>query len=130
MSHIRTELDAPPVRASDAERDQAAEFLRAAFTEGRLTRAEFDERLAAVYAAKTRASLNGLTGDLPEAVATHSPIASRETAAGADINLCLLLCLLFAFPPAGITYWILTARRQAQAAVPGRSLVPDASAGR
>jgi hypothetical protein len=31
------------------------------------------------------------------------------------------VCLLVAFPPAGIAYWIVTARRQAQAAVPGRS---------
>lgn len=58
------------------------------------------------------------------------PLLPPEPGAGARPDWCLLLCLLFAFPPAGITYWILTARRQAQAAVPGRSLVPDASAGR
>jgi len=46
----------PAVRASDAERDQAAEILRVAYAEGRLTRAELDERSGAAYAARTRAT--------------------------------------------------------------------------
>ena len=50
MSHMHYEDGAPPVRASDAERDEAAEVLRAAFSEGRLTRTELDERLTAAYA--------------------------------------------------------------------------------
>lgn len=54
----------PAVRASDAERDQAADILRVAYAEGRLTRAELDERTGAAYAAKTRADLCDLTGDL------------------------------------------------------------------
>jgi hypothetical protein len=37
--------------------------------------------------------------------------------------------LLVAFPPAGIAYWIVTAHRQAQAAVPERSPLPGATAG-
>jgi DUF1707 SHOCT-like domain len=68
MSNIHNESGAPSVRASDAERDQAAEVLRAAFAEGRVTRAELDERLAAAYAAKTHDDLRDLTGDLPGAV--------------------------------------------------------------
>src|SRR6478609_1347896 len=117
MNHIHTEPGAPLVRASDAERDQAAELLRAAFAEGRLTRAELDERLAVAYAAKTRADLGGLTGDLPgaviaEAMAAGRPLAAdlpavnRGTGASVHLNLCLLLCLLFLFPPAGIAYGI------------------------
>ncbi|MGH3192730.1 MAG: DUF1707 SHOCT-like domain-containing protein [Streptosporangiaceae bacterium] len=126
MSQALTISGAPPVRASDAERDQAAEILRAGFAEGRLSRAELDERLTAAYAAKTRADLRDLTSDLPGTVAA-SPAPDRQPTAilpvpypdpqsGTCLGLdrCLLLCLLFAFPPAGIVYWILTACRQAQ----------------
>jgi DUF1707 SHOCT-like domain len=44
---VHSETGAPAVRASDAERDEAAEVLRAAFAEGRLIRTELDDRLAA-----------------------------------------------------------------------------------
>jgi hypothetical protein len=124
MSQTLTISGAPPVRASDAERDQAAEILRAGYADGRLSRAELDERLTAAYAAKTRADLHDLTSDLPGAV---SPPATRDrpvTAAlpfedpgsgtGTQLNVCLLLCLLLTCPPAGIAYWILTARRVRQ----------------
>jgi hypothetical protein len=125
MSHMHNEAGALSVRASDAERDEAAEALRAAFAEGQLARAELDERLAAAYAAKTRADLVGLTGDLPGAVPGAVTAYDRppgvDHGPGMQLNLCLLLCLLFAFPPAGIAYaiyWIVTARRQPQ--LPGR----------
>lgn len=121
MSSIHNESGAPSVRASDAERDQAAEVLRAAFAEGRLTRTELDERLAVAYAAKTHADLRDLTGDLPGAVPAEATAYDRlpvvDHRPGMHLNLCLLLCLLFAFPPAGIAYaicWIVTARRQPQ----------------
>ena len=121
MSHMHDEAGAPPVRASDAERDEAAEVLRAAFSEGRLTRTELDERLTAAYAAKSRADLQGLTGDLPGAVPEVATAYDRLPAGvhgpGMPLNPCLLLCLLLAFPPAGIAYavyWIVTARRQPQ----------------
>lgn len=55
------------MRTSDAEREKVAEILRAAMTEGRLTLAEGEERLAAAYAAKYRDELGPLTGDLPDA---------------------------------------------------------------
>jgi DUF1707 SHOCT-like domain len=54
------------VRASDAEREQYAQILRAAMTEGRLTLEEGEERLAQVYAAKYRDELGPLTADLPD----------------------------------------------------------------
>jgi hypothetical protein len=53
-------------RASDAEREQYAQIVRAAMTEGRLTLAEGEERLAGVYAAKYRDELAPLTTDLPD----------------------------------------------------------------
>ncbi|WP_200904117.1 DUF1707 domain-containing protein [Nocardiopsis sp. RV163] len=53
------------MRVSDAERDQAAEVLREAAAQGRITLDELDERLNAVYAAKTYADLEPVTADLP-----------------------------------------------------------------
>src|SRR3954447_10077226 len=41
------------LRASDADRDQVAALLSAAYAEGRLTREEHDERLEQVIVAKT-----------------------------------------------------------------------------
>lgn len=122
MSQAQATSGGSLVRASDAERDQAAEILRAGYAEGRLGRAELDERIAAAYAAKTRADLRDLTSDLPGAASAPAagdhpapavlPILDPESGTGPGPNWCLLLCLLFAFPPAGIIYWILTARRQ------------------
>jgi hypothetical protein len=126
MSQAQAVPGEAAVRASDVERDQVAEILRSAYADGRLTRDELDERITGAYAAKTRAGLRDLTGDLPGAIqaavagygrppAAGLPVVGPGPDNGAHINLCLMLCLLIAFPPAGIAYviyWILTARRQ------------------
>jgi Domain of unknown function (DUF1707) len=54
-----------PIRASDQERESVVGVLRDAFTDGRLTYDEFEERMAAAYAAKTWTDLRELTSDLP-----------------------------------------------------------------
>jgi len=54
-----------PILASDQERESVVAVLRDAFTEGRLTFEEFEERTAAAYAARTWADLRELTSDLP-----------------------------------------------------------------
>ena len=54
------------VRASDAEREELAQVLRAAMTEGRLTLEEGEERLAKAYAATYRDELGPLVADLPD----------------------------------------------------------------
>jgi hypothetical protein len=143
MSHDHTQAGATPVRASDAERDQAAEILRTGYAEGRLSRNELNERLAAAYAAKTRADLHDVTSDLPGAVSAPAargrpapaplPIVHPGSGTGMGPNWCLLLCLLCAFPPAGIAYgiyWILTARRPPQLAVLDRPPLPGAGTAR
>jgi hypothetical protein len=55
------------MRVSDAEREAAAAELREHFASGRLDQAELDERLSAVFAARTRGDLNALFADLPSA---------------------------------------------------------------
>ena len=54
-----------PIRASDKERESVVDVLRDAYTEGRLTLDEFEDRTSAAYASKTWADLRELTGDLP-----------------------------------------------------------------
>lgn len=58
------------VRASDAERDATVERLSAATGEGRLTLAEFSQRMEQAAAARTRDELASLVTDLPPAVGT------------------------------------------------------------
>jgi hypothetical protein len=68
----------PGVRASDAEREEFAEVLRKHAGEGRLDVDELDQRLEAVYAARTRDELEPLIADLPEVVPpTRSPRPDR-----------------------------------------------------
>lgn len=60
---------APPVQpdmlAADADRERTIDVLRAAYTEGRLGKEEFDTRSARVMAARTYADLAALVSDLP-----------------------------------------------------------------
>lgn len=53
------------IRASDQERESVVDVLRDAFTEGRLTSDELEERTASAYTARTWAQLGELTSDLP-----------------------------------------------------------------
>jgi len=53
------------VRASDAERRAVVRRLELALRDGRLTIVEFDERVRAAYAARTRGELDDLIEDLP-----------------------------------------------------------------
>jgi Domain of unknown function (DUF1707) len=55
----------PHLRAADADRAAVADVLGVHMSAGRLTVAEFDERLSRAYAAKTYGELDELTADLP-----------------------------------------------------------------
>ncbi|AFG36495.1 DUF1707 SHOCT-like domain-containing protein [Spirochaeta africana] len=65
-------------RASDTERFQIEEQLRAAATEGRIDFTELAERLTAVYNSRTTQELAAITADLPERVVPAvKPLALR-----------------------------------------------------
>jgi hypothetical protein len=53
------------IRISDADREQVAARLREHFAEGRLTQDELDERITAVFSAKTAGDLRRVMADLP-----------------------------------------------------------------
>jgi len=83
MSSLPAEPDPQHLRASDADRERVAETLREAAGDGRLTMDELDERLDAVYAAKTYAELVPITRDLPASgAAAPVPAPSGATAGG------------------------------------------------
>ncbi|AYY14346.1 DUF1707 and DUF2154 domain-containing protein [Actinobacteria bacterium YIM 96077] len=54
------------LRCSDVDRERVAEALRQAAGEGRLTLTELEERLDAVYRARTYGDLQPITRDLPQ----------------------------------------------------------------
>jgi hypothetical protein len=65
------------LRASDADRERVANVLREAAGDGRLSMDELDERLDAVYAAKTYAELEPITNDLPDGGSTYVPAPAK-----------------------------------------------------
>ena len=67
------------IRASDVDREAVVATLREAYTAGRLTLDEFDERMAAAYAGKTWGDLRGLTADLPVQPVLGTDIPDRQT---------------------------------------------------
>ena len=67
-----------PIRASDKERDSVVDVLRDAYTDGRLTLEEFDERTSAAYASKTWGDLRELTTDLPVQPVLGADLPQRQ----------------------------------------------------
>jgi hypothetical protein len=67
----------PHVRAADSDRAAVAEALGEHMAAGRLTVAEFDERLAKAYEAKTFGDLAALSTDLP-ALKPARPVVARQ----------------------------------------------------
>lgn len=63
----------PDLRASDADREEAAGRLRKGHAEGRLDLAEFQERLERCYECKTIGQLSDLVSDLPRPVERIEP---------------------------------------------------------
>src|SRR5687767_5675224 len=55
----------PDIRASDGERSEVVEVLRAHCGEGRIDLDEFSERVSRVYEARTIGELSEITADLP-----------------------------------------------------------------
>src|SRR5215468_8028528 len=65
------------MRAADVDRDRAVSFLTTGFTEGRLTKDEYDERVERALHARTYADLDMIVTDLPGARNVGSPPVVR-----------------------------------------------------
>jgi DUF1707 SHOCT-like domain len=66
-------------RASDADREQVIEMLKAAFVQGRLAKEDFDVRVGQVLASRTYADLAVVTA-LPAGAAASQPPQTRSRA--------------------------------------------------
>jgi hypothetical protein len=85
---------APAQRAADADREAVAEVLRGAGADGRLSFEELEERLGAVYAARTHPELDVLLADLGgraglaagPRLGIPSPAAGPAPQAGPDVT--------------------------------------------
>jgi len=74
------------MRAADADRDRVVEFLNTAYSEGRLSKDEYDGRLENALSARTYADLDQLVTDLPAARATAvTPVAKTNGLAIASL---------------------------------------------
>jgi Domain of unknown function (DUF1707) len=64
--------DDADLRASDEQRERAAQEIREHFAAGRLSDEELDDRVDAAYAARTEGDLKRILADLPKLPATRA----------------------------------------------------------
>lgn len=79
------------LRASDAERERAADLLREAMASGRLSVDELDDRMRLVLSAKTRAELERVVSDVLVPAEDHHPVGGgagsvAPSAAGSPVR--------------------------------------------
>ncbi|MEE1930916.1 DUF1707 and DUF4190 domain-containing protein [Streptomyces sp. TRM 70351] len=85
------------MRASDADRERAADVLKAGYAEGRLLQDEYDQRLHQVHRARTYAEIQPLISDLPQ-----GPVPAR---APAPAPVSAPVPVPYARPVAPAAYW-------------------------
>jgi hypothetical protein len=93
------------MRAADADRDRVTGILGTAYSEGRLSRDEYDARLQSAVSARTDADLDYVLTDLPAAQAAGpgpaAPAMATMPARTSGLAIASLACGLaqFAFGP-------------------------------
>src|SRR5437899_3085217 len=109
--------DSAHVRASDAERDSAAQALREDYAAGRLTADELAERLDGVYAATTLRELEQVRADLPALppapAARRAELAERQRElrrhvlqqAGGSLTPFVICTMIWAASGASTPFW-------------------------
>jgi Domain of unknown function (DUF1707)/Cell wall-active antibiotics response 4TMS YvqF len=126
MTSIPSDSDRKSLRASDRDREQVAEILREAAGEGRLGLDELDERLNAVYAAKTYAELEPVVQDLPHSGTAAAPAAAPAPAGkavsriGGDPTSSAAIAVMGGFSRKGA--WVVPAEYTAAAIMGGGEL--------
>ena len=82
--------DAGALRASDAEREQAAAEIREHYADGRIDDGELAERLGQVYASRTRGELQEIRADLPALPPTRADQRAELSVRRSDLTRQLL----------------------------------------
>lgn len=85
-------------RVGDAERARAESLLQDAYSAGRLSHLEFDQRIGMVMTAQTRRDLNASVANLPAPIRTPQTVAPRHpqaTGFGAAAHFSGLLTWIF-----------------------------------
>ncbi|HZS93329.1 MAG TPA: DUF1707 domain-containing protein [Chloroflexota bacterium] len=98
------------MRVADADRERVAELLRQNFSEGRLTYAEFQERLEQAYASKTFADLDTVTADLPAPAPARPDRQSVRRARTRNhvityVTIMVFLIIIWAITSPGGYFW-------------------------
>jgi hypothetical protein len=83
------------MRACDADRDRVAEVLGVAYSEGRLSKDEYDGRVEQALSARTYADLDQIVTDLPAAPATVGTPATRTNGLAIASLACGLAQFMF-----------------------------------
>lgn len=101
----------PHVRIADSDRERAMADLATHYVDGRLDHEEYDERLDAIWTARTRGDLALLFDDLPRPVVTYPPVAKAAPRRGsrrARVPLLPVFALLIALSIiVGAPMWVL-----------------------
>jgi hypothetical protein len=77
---VARRADVETLRAADSDRHQIAEQLKSALDEGRLSLAEYDDRVREAYAARTYADLLTLVSDLPKPGLSAAEVKAQRAA--------------------------------------------------
>jgi hypothetical protein len=78
------------MRASDADREQVIDAVKAAFVQGRLAKDEFDARVGQAFASRTYAQLAAVTADIPAVPTGTQPLRKR---ARPSVRKVLISCV-------------------------------------
>jgi hypothetical protein len=92
------------LRASDAERERAADRLREAAAEGRLSAEELEGRLGRAFGARTRGDLEAVVADLPSPRRRSSRSGRRRPELVTFASVSLLLIAIWALSGMGY-FW-------------------------
>lgn len=94
-------------RIGDAERDVATARLGDHFAAGRLDHDEYDERLDAIWSARTGADLDQVFWDLPRAVAPVAPpVVQRRPRDWRTPAWALALGAVLLMAALGVDWWV------------------------
>lgn len=113
MDAVNEPVPRDRMRASDDDREAVVGQLRHAHAEGRLTLPEFDERVQAVWAARTYGELAEVTADLPSARPAVLPsdvppaprVLPRQRRDGEHLAMRIVTSAWFAVSLVNIVIW-------------------------